>query len=284
MPYVYQPRVPGRKRTIFKVAKSEMAGLRRSGVRTGWRRKSRLSALVKKLVRGQAETKYVADNWDKNNAAALPAVWKLTNLQPGAGKFLPMIPRVYQGTDEMNRIGDQITPVGKLRTTLNLAYDDSDLSGHQIKVEIYYGTTKERHSWGAGNPLVSPQFLDNGDGTNVPPGQSRESTMKPIDKRLVTFRKKTIILSKSSGTTGGFGGTSNFSANSGRSYKQVTLTLPCPKKLTYATAGYEYPTNFAPGYFINLSFCDGYLATGTDPSIDSLVNITSRTHMSFKDM
>jgi len=283
MPYVYQPRVPGRRRTVFKVAKAEMPGLRRAGVRTGWRSKAKLTSLVKKLVRGQAETKYVADNYDRNGVQDLATVWKLTNLGAGAAKFLPMLPRVAQGTDENERIGNQLSPVGKLKTTLNFAYDDTDVSGHQIKVEIYYGVTKDRRDWGAGNALLSNAFLDNGDGTNAAPTFQRESTMKPLDARLVTFRKKTIILSKSQGTTGGANGTANHAANAGRSYKSVVLYHSPPKSLKYGAAADTFPSNYAPGYYINLSYCDGVLPAN-QAEIDSLVNITSRTHMSFKDM
>jgi len=282
MPYVYQPRVPGRRRTIFKVAKSEMPGLRRAGVRHGWRSKKQLAAMVKKVVRGQAETKYVADNYDKNGAQDLPTIWNLTNVGLNVLKFLPMIPRVTQGVDEFERIGDQVSPVGKLKTTLNFAYDDADLSGHQIKVEVYYGVCKERHSWENGNPLSTATFLDNGDGTNIAPSQARTSTMLPTDKRLVSFSKRTLILSKTSGTTGGLAGTGNFSANAGRSYKSLTLTHKPPAKLKYLTGTNLYPTNYAPGYYINLSFCDGTAVAQGD--IDKLVNISSRTHMWFKDM
>lgn len=245
--------------------------------------KKTITNMIKRVAGRMAETKYVADNYDKNGVQNLPAVWNLTNLGAGVLKFLPMIPRVAQGAGENQRVGDQITTSGNVATTLNFAYNDADLSGHQIKVEIYYGTTKERKSWHVQNPLVNATFLDNGDGTNVAPSFARQTTMLPTDKRVVSFKKKVIILSKSSGTTGGPNGTSNFSANAGRSFKSVKLVHRPPKKLKYGAGANEYPTNYAPGYFINLSYCDGVLPAN-QAEIDSLVNITSRTHLHFKDM
>lgn len=284
MPYIYQPRGGyGRKRKVFRVtaATAQAMGIpRRRQMRSA---PKRLNALIRRVAGRQAETKYVADNYDKNGVLDLPAVWTLTNIGAGALKFLPMIPRIEQGTDENERIGDQVSPVGNCVTTLDFAYNDTDVSGHQIKVEIWYGTTKERKSWANINPLATDQFLDNGDGTNSSPGVSRELTMLPTDKRLVSFKKRTFILSKTQGTTGGDNGTGNFSANAGPSFKSVKLTCKAPKKLKYRDAAAVYPTNFAPGYFINLSYCDGAIPVPTEV-IDRLVNITSRTHLHFKDM
>jgi len=283
MPYVYQPRVPGRKRTIFKVAKTEMAGLRRSGVRSGWKSKKRLSALVKKVVRGQAETKYVADQYDKNQAAALPNVFSLATLGAGALRFLPMIPRLSQGTDDNERIGDSISPSGKVKTTLNFAINDDVSGSQQILVTIYYGTTKDRKTWENVNPLSTAQFLDNGDGTNGSPTFTRVSAMSPVQKDLVSFKKLQFVLSKAQGTTGGDAGTGNFAANSGRSYRQITLTHAAPKKLKYSVGNDVYPVNYAPGFYISLAYADGAVPV-SEAHLNGLVNVTARTHMWFKDM
>lgn len=241
-----------------------------------------LTTMIKRIVKGQAETKYSADNHDRNSNRDLPSVWTLNDLGAGALRFLPMIPRVQQGTDENERVGDQISPVGSCVTTLQFAYVPEDVSGHAVKVEIWYGTTKARKSW-AQNPLSDTAFLDNGDGTNSAPGQNRETTMLPTDKRMVTFKKKTFILSKSTGTTGGMEGTGNASANGGKLYRSIKLYCKSPKKLRYVKADDEYPSNFAPGYFINYSFVNGEVPR-TSTGLDGLINVTSRTHLHFKDM
>lgn len=267
---------------VFKISSS---ALEASGKRIRVARKKKpaksLITTVKRIIMGQSETKYSADNYDKNGLADLPAVWTLNNVGAGVLKFLPMVPRVNQGTDENERVGDSISPVGRVATTLMFAYDHTDLSGSAIKVEIWYGTTKARKSW-AQNPLVSSAFLDNGDGTNSAPGQNREGTLLPTDKRLVTFRKKTFILSKAYGTSGGDGGTSNASANGGKFFRAVKLYHNPPKKLKYGDATDVYPTNYAPGYFINLSYVNGELPA-SQAVLDSKINITSRTHMHYKD-
>lgn len=283
MPYVYQPRVPGRKRTIFKVARSSMPALRGAGVRSGWKSKTALKKLVKKMVAGQAETKYVADQYNKNAGAALPNVWDVNSLGVGALKFLPMIPQVSQGTDDNERVGDTITPSGKIKTTLNFAINDDVSGSQQILVTIYYGTTKDRKSWESQNPLSTASFLDNGDGTNTGPTYTRVSAMLPTQKDLVTFKKKQFVLSKATGFTGGDAGTGNYAANAGRSYRSITLTAAPPKKLKYSVGNDTYPVNFAPGYFIQLAYADGAVpASGAN--LDRIVNVTSRNHMWFKDM
>lgn len=283
MPYVYQPRVPGRKRTIFKVARSSMPALRGAGVKTGWKSKSALRKMVTKLVKGQAETKYVADAWDRNANAALPSVWTVGSLGAGAARFLPMIPRCTQGTDDNERIGDTITPSGKVKTTLNFAINDDISGSHQILVTVYYGVTKDRKSWDNQNALSTASFLDNGDGTNTSPTFTRVSGMLPVQKDLVSFKKYQFVLSKAAGTTGGDAGTGNFSANAGKSYRSITLTHSPPKKLKYSVGTDNFPSNYAPGYFISLAYADGAVPH-TEAYLNGLVNVTARTHMWFKDM
>lgn len=275
-------------RRVLKVSAKQFELARKGLHRTRVPRKRKapksLITTIKRIVRGQAETKYVADNYDRNSVQDLPSVWRLVDLGPGATKFLPMILRVNQGTDENERVGDQISPTGSLCTTLQFAYIPEDLSGQQVKVEIWYGTTKARKSW-AQNPLSDNAFLDNGDGTNSAPGPNRETTLLPTDKRMVTFRKKTFILSKGYGTTGGPVGDGNFAANGGKSFRSVRLYHKPPKKLKYVKSDDEYPSNYAPGYYINLSYVNGHVNTGGgEPAIEQLVNVSSRTHMHFKDM
>lgn len=243
----------------------------------------RIEAIARRAVSKMAETKYVSDNYDKNQVRDLASVWTLNDLGAGPLRFLPLIPRVTQGADEYQRVGDTILPMKSLCTTLEFSYNDFDLSGHQIKVEVWHGTTKGRKSWADQNPLNSAAFLDNGQGGNVAPTFGRERTMLPTDKRLVSFKKITFILSKSTGTIGGLNGTSNYSANGGKSYHKLNIYTKAPKKLKYLDGDAVYPTNFAPGFYINLSYVDG-----TNPAnqaeIDSLVNITSRSHMHYQDV
>lgn len=266
----------------MKVTKSAARAMRAGGLRTYGSKRS-VATAIKQIVRGQAETKYVADNYDSNGARDLPTVWTVNDLGAGVLKFLPMIPRVQQGTDTNERVGDSINPSGSLKTTLNFAFNDADVSGHQIKVEVWYGTTKARKSWEGQNPLTTANFLDVGDGTNTSPGTVRERTLYPTDKKIVTFKKRTFILSKTLGTTGGDEGEGNFAANAGKSFRALTLYHKPPKKLKYVDSGDDYPSNYAPGYFINLSYANG-VQPANQVTLDKLVNVSSRTHMWFKDM
>lgn len=284
MPYVYQPRSGNRRRTVFKVAKAEMPALRRGGAtQFGWKSKKRLTTLVKKVVRGQAETKYVADQFDKNSNAALANVFQLTALGVGALRFVPMIPRCVQGVDDNNRIGDVISPSGKVKTTLHFAINDDVVTSHQILVTVYYGVTKDRKSWDNINPLSTAQFLDNGDGTNSSPNISRITAMSPVQRDLVSFKKIQFVLSKATGSTGGDAGGGNAAANAGKSFRTITLTHSPPKKLKYSVQNDVYPVNYAPGFFIQLCYADGAVPE-SEARINGLVNISCRQHMWFKDM
>lgn len=237
---------------------------------------------VKAVLAKQSETKYVSDNYDKNSNRALDPVWTLNDIGAGVLKFLPMLPRTSQGVGTFNRIGDVIQPVGKVATTLEFSLSGEDLSGHQIKVEIWYGTSKSRKDW-AQNPLPTDNFLDQGNGTNTNPSTARTSTMLPADHNLVSFKKKVFILSKTPGTIGGDNGDGNFASNGGKSYRSIKLLHTPPKKLKYALAADNYPDNYAPGYYINLSYVDGEQPQ-TTAYLQNMVNITSRTHLHFKDM
>lgn len=273
--------MPRRVLKVSRNAAAQLAMMNRPRVQRKRKPAKSLITTIKRIINGQAETKYVADNHDRNSNRDLANVWTLNDLGAGALRFLPMVPRVTQGTDENERVGDSISPVGKVMTNLMFSYTGDDVSGSAIKVEIWYGTTKSRKSWDQ-NPLGTTAFLDNGDGTNSPPGQSREQTLLPTDKRLVSFRKKTFILSKANGITGGDNGDGNFSANGGKFYRSVRLYHSPPKKLKYGDGGDEYPTNYAPGYFINYSYVNGEIPANS-VLLDSRINISSRTHMHFKD-
>lgn len=272
--------MPRRVLKVSRYAAGKLAAMNRARVARKKKPAKSLITTVKRIIMGQAETKYAADNHDRNGAADLANVWTLQDIGAGAAKFLPMIPRIEQGTDENNRVGDTINPVGRLCTTLQFAYKADDLSGSAIKVEIWYGTTKARKSW-EDNPLTADTFLDNGDGTNSSPSLSREGTLLPTDKRMVSFRKKTFILCKSDGNTGGVGDGLN-SANGGKFYRAVRLYHSPPKKLKYTKGDDEYPSNYAPGYFINYTYVNGEATSQAE--IDSKINISSRTHIHFKDM
>jgi len=237
---------------------------------------------VKQVLMRNAETKYTSDNYNANGAVALDAVWDLTDVGIGVNRFLPMVPRIGQGAGNHRRDGDMIQPSSRATTNLQFSYNNDDISGHQVKVEVWYGTTKTGKTWQGENPLSTANFLENGDGTNSGPSFARQQTQKPTNKELVSFTKKVFILSKALGTTGGPIGNGNFSANGGKSYHSMSISVPCPKKLKYEDDGTLYPTNFAPGYIINLSYVDGVLPA-TQAEIDTLVNITSRTHLHFKD-
>lgn len=261
--------------------------LARRGVQAMRRRAPRkMSTFAKRVmavVNRTEETKYVANAHDANGNPLTPLFNPTPNIDV-VGKFYPALPRLGQGTDDYQRIGNKIAPKS-LAVSLKVSMNAVDLSANAIMVAIYYGTSRTEKTWQAANPLPTAAILDDGDGTNSVFAGDRFDLTKPLDRKLVNARRIVFRLSKTAGlqnwdaVPGQPQG--NNSTSNGISEKNVLLKFRVPKSLVYQQATASYPSNYAPWYAIGFCHTDG---SPIDLAADAeLVSVTPQVHMYFKD-
>lgn len=235
------------------------------------------------VVNKTEETKYVANDYDSaghaNNTPWYP-VPGITN----TGSVVPAIPQMAQGVTDYQRVGQRVSPVS-LKVDLDIGMNSEDLSANSVMVAIWYGTSKESKSWVGGSPLSTISFLDNGQGTNQSWAGVRGQLNFPSDPTLNTLKRIVFPLSKSGGLQNQNGSSlttqGNFSTSNGTSHKHITLKFNPPKTLIYNKETDLYPTNYAPFYYIG--FCNADGSTTNMIQSQTLVNVSSRVHMKYKD-
>jgi len=242
-----------------------------------------LARYIKMVVKRQEETKYVATD---NDAAGVPhgPVWYTTPNMVNINSVSPAIPALTNGVGDYQRIGQKVNPIS-LRVNLRVGFNPTDLSANSLIGVIYYGTTTQAGSWANANPLPTAAWLDNGDGTNATWSGVRNQLNLPTDRTLVKVKRITFRLSKTGGIQNSDAGhaadpTGNFSTSNGLSEKNFVLKFKPPKTLVYNMIGDSLPQNYAPFYYVGFCHADGSALTPYD---NTLVNVSSRVHMRFKD-
>jgi len=270
----------GRKRYVRRGAGAIM-GRRRPITRGG------LAKYIRRVVKGQSETKYVSNAYDTNSTQLLPNWYAPPNLA-NAASYHPALPALTQGAGDFQRIGAKIMPV-KCYTDLTVGYTGYDLSCNEVIVTIYYGTTKAGKTWQAGSPIQSAgDLLDNGDGTTGPFTGLKGDLLYPINKHMNNARRITFKLGKTAGllndngvaTAGMLNGA--YATSNGGSFKTVRLNFRPPHALQYNGAGYLWPDNYAPWFAI--SFCRVDDVPTTALSDKTRISVSSLNHMYFKDV
>lgn len=257
----------------------QMTQARRNKMRAG--AKKGFAARVKSVVKRLEETKYVANDLASTGVAHDPVYYVLPTMT-NTGSAIPAIPALEQGVADYQRIGNKISPTS-LKVDLQIGLNPTDLSANSLIGVIYYGTSKESKTWVGGSPLSTINFLDRGDGTNSSWGGARSQLNMPPDNTLVSIKRITFSLSKSAGSQNGDHTTlqGNLATSNGLSYRTFTLGFKPPKTLIYNKETDDYPTNYAPWYYIGFCHADGSQANNIQD--DTRMNVSSRAHMRFKD-
>jgi len=275
------PRGGGRATAVKLGPRARMA---MRGPRRSTRPKGQFAKRVLDVVKRQEETKYVANAYDATGAV-LPALWYSLGNITAVGDFNPALPKLTQGADDYQRVGNKIRPTS-VAVSLKIGLNSLDLSANSLIGVIYYGTSRTEKTWQNNNPLQTAAILDNGDGANASFNGVRYDLTKPLDKKIVNARRITFRLSKTAGIqnfdNGGAGTLQgNFSTSNGLSEKSFMLRFRAPKSLSYQQATSTYPSNYAPWYAVGFCHADGSPLTAADQQ--NLVNVNSKCHMYFKD-
>jgi len=275
-------------------------------------RRPRRKTMVKKtfakkvlsIVNKEAETKYVSSfvqtpNWVYTISGGrlsqlryVPASTESTAFTSGitsVAEIYAAIPKVYQGTDSINRIADKIQPV-KCRLDLDICITTaSDATGFDYNVHIFVLQSKAVKNLNNYTAIPITQLLDDGSGSQTSFDGTIVATQYPVENKLFTvLHHKVVHLQKPNdlaNATSGLGGYKATTPGNGQDgYAKVSLNVPLPKTLTYDSSAVTYPQNTAPFLCIGWTRRDAF---GNGTTADSTVSnclVMGRTHLWFKDI
>lgn len=240
-----------------------------------------MAKYVNKLINRKTETKYVANAYADNNTA-FAANWFAPIQVDTLPCYHPGLPRLTAGTGDYQRIGARIQPT-KVYTDLTVGFASQDLSCNEVMCVIYYGTCKAGKTWQNTTPIQSANdLLDNGDGTTQVFGGVKSDLLLPINKHMYNAKRKVFKLAKVAGVLNQTGALAPgaLATSNGPSFKTVRLNFKVPKSLQYDQTTHGWPSNYAPWFAI--SYCR---VDDSNPRADEeLINVSSLSHMYFKDM
>lgn len=299
MGYVINPST-GKVRYVRKLRKAPVMTKKRMT------RLSKLKPLIKKVVRGQEETKYFSTQ------LALNQTLDGAIHTPGTDQ-LPLVPRIVQGTGSSQRIGSKITPT-KCRVDVCATFsqlnpgitptDPTINNANEIYVVMYILRSRRLKNWTDYRATTEYQrLLDNGDGTSNPFGSvvSGATTpfwttdthylQQPVEKSaFYQVKKKVVKLVRNQGSMQD--GTTGAIPNLPSSAWKGSFTYKLPK-LIYddepeTGGGVEpYPMNscvfIAFGYALATNYGDANIVgDGAVPQPPAL-SVTVRNHVWYKD-
>lgn len=235
-----------------------------------------LSTMVKRIVTGQLEKKFVSSATNSANFNSGISV---------IGDLKALIPQVTSGTGSWQRLDQRITPV-RLTNTWHFAFNDGITRSMNILVTLYCFTKKNIKyvpDMLADVTTNGIQLLQSGNSGVVQPfnGYITEGDL-PFNRDSYNLIKKyQFHLCNNVGFPNGdttAGNAPNVSLAA--SHKKITLRLKTPKQLTYKPAsGILYPDGYAPFWAV------GYAHVGGQPpdAINTDLNVSWNTEMTYTD-
>jgi len=242
-----------------------------------------LTQAVNQIVRKNEETKFVIDApW--KSSATLAAFTDFTCAITGTGEIYSLIPRISQGTDDHNRIGNEVRPT-YLKATFTAAINGKMIASDYVDVDFYFLTSKQIKSQANVASVPILRMLNAGDGTNVGYNGSLYVSHYPVNRSEFTLiKKKTLRLFKPQDqpNTQGSGGTNSYTGG-GRlnHYQTFSCKIPLPKTLKYEKAASVSPENYFPFVVAGWHYPDdngGNISTATND-----VRIQGQVQMYYKD-
>lgn len=192
--------------------------------------------------------------------------------------LIPVLPSLNQGTDDYERVGDQIRPTRLVVRGLIAANRTYTNTNQVLLVRVVIVSPKASSSAGVTVPLLNsyaaellqPNLMT---GTQVVPFNGNQVELQyPVNRdAFVVHMDKTFRIAPTRADT-------SIEQNPDE-YRTFTKSIKLPAKLTYDT-GVNFPNNFCPIYGLGYAYADG---TGPDTLATTKIisNVTAR--LSFKD-
>ena len=271
---------------FFRRFKKKLTMSRKSGskkVKFAPRTKSAQVALIKSVVKGEAETKLrtyfgggTGGVTDLGLFANKAYVAKNQFISSNITDIHRIIPQIQQGPGDNNRIGSSITP-SSLILDIDCVFDPQYVIAAQSQFELYvviyvlqHVTLKDYTSLQASNQFTG--LLETGEQSTVIFGGDVWSARLPVAKQTYKLLAKRVLPMRTAGMTyapGTTGATNSVSmANSQPIHRHVRLDLTrhLPKTLKYnESQANNDPTNaspfFACSWFYMNDFTSGVALT-----------------------
>lgn len=263
---------------------------------------------ITKLVKGQEETKYIANQLMVNQSldAAIHT--------PGTD-MVPLVPKIVEGDQENQRVGRQVRPV-RCRVDISATFPQTNpgqtapvfqTSANEIYVVLFILRSKRRHNWtdfAASNDWQ--RLLDDGNGSAAPFGLNSAPAyggfwftntsllQYPINTSEFTVMKRKVVkLVRNQGLMLENNPTSapNMSQScwtGSFTYKLPTLKYDDGTDPVRPVAE-PYPTNSCVFLAAGYCFANNLSGFNTDPegnpasAIDNSLSLTVRNHVWYKD-
>lgn len=243
-----------------------------------------MKAQVKALVAAPAETKYVSEALYQMNGATIPGAWiGFSSAITGVGEIYAGMPRIRQGTDDHQRIGNQVTPK-RMRIRLDIATKVfNDNTARDRMVHVFLLTAKSVKQLDNYTSIPITQLLDKGDGTKVAFDGTQFTAQYPVNSSEFTILKhKTMRMVQGYGIANSISapnvGTTDGVISPSHQYARIVLNVKTPSKFKYDRASQLFPTNYAP--FLVIGFTHNN-SNGTPPN--DFVQVLGQTQLFYTD-
>lgn len=229
--------------------------------------------------------KYVSESLRACNGSSTAGAWiGFSSAITGIGEIYAAIPRVNQGNDDHERVGNQLTAK---RVTVKLDVSAkvwNDNGSRDRTVHVFLLTSKSVKSLDNYSAIPIGQLLDKGDGTKVgfdgtcftaqyPVNLSEFTVLKHKAMRMVTgFGQANSTTSATVVTTDGV-------ISPSHQYAHISMNVKVPKKFKYDRATQTYPTNTAP--FIVIGFTNNNTYQANAPL--DYVQVLGQVQMKYTD-
>lgn len=234
---------------------------------------------IQKVIKGESETKYCSETLLGNGVASNLGTWTdFSQAITSVGELYYCLPRVLQGVDECNRIGNTISPTS-CRVKLDITTEPSMNDSFDYTVHVFFLSCPQVKSINNYTAIPILSMMAKGDGTNVPFDGTQIVAQYPINTaefRVIKHHKFRLMK--------GFGQAISPAAldavNSQTSqYHRINQRIPLPKKLKYEANNSTYPTNAAP------VMCIGWTRNNADPGAVSskFIKVLGQVQLSYKD-
>jgi len=233
-------------------------------------------------VKRKEETKLSIDapkNFNTSNS--LESWTAFTSGITSTNELYTLLPAVGQGTQDWQRIGNEIQPTS-LINKIKLSIVGRTVPSVSIYADVFFLTSKTVKDYHLNAQILTDKLMNVGDGNNAPYDGTSFTAMYPINTTLFTVLKhKRIKLQKAKDNPNQTYTSGEDPSTSVSPYStEFTVKIPVPKKLKYRDSTQAWPTNYYP------FMCVGFHATdqmGDTALISAVLRVQAQSHLYFKD-
>lgn len=218
-----------------------------------------------------------------NGASTLSSFGGFSSAITGVGEIYAAIPRVSQGTDDHNRIGNQISPMSCTIKFDIACKTYNDNAARDRTVHIFLLTAKSVKSLDNYTSIPITTLLDKGDGTSVSFDGTQPTAQYPVNtKEFTVLKHKAVRMVQGYGIANSLTapnvGTTDGVITPSHQYARYSMRVKIPKTFKYERASQQYPTNSAPFVVIGFTHNNSNTTAPTD-----FVQVLAQTQMRYKD-